>query len=63
LLIRRYGTLASAVHCAFDLLELDGKDLRLAVRRGGSNGDEKESQAKAQENIPHQGAQAQKDDR
>jgi bifunctional non-homologous end joining protein LigD len=27
-LIRRQGTLASAVHCAFDLLELDGKDLR-----------------------------------
>jgi bifunctional non-homologous end joining protein LigD len=27
-LIRRYGALASAVHCAFDLLELDGKDLR-----------------------------------
>jgi bifunctional non-homologous end joining protein LigD len=28
-LIRRHGALASAVHCAFDLLELDGKDLRL----------------------------------
>jgi bifunctional non-homologous end joining protein LigD len=27
-LIRRHGTLASAVHCAFDLLELDGEDLR-----------------------------------
>ena len=27
-LIRRHGTLASAVHVAFDLLELDGKDLR-----------------------------------
>jgi bifunctional non-homologous end joining protein LigD len=27
-LIRRYGALASAVHCAFDLLELDGRDLR-----------------------------------
>ena len=27
-LIRRYGALASAVHVAFDLLELDGKDLR-----------------------------------
>jgi bifunctional non-homologous end joining protein LigD len=27
-LIRRHGTLATAVHCAFDLLELDGKDLR-----------------------------------
>jgi bifunctional non-homologous end joining protein LigD len=27
-LIRRHGRLASAVHCAFDLLELDGKDLR-----------------------------------
>ena len=27
-LIRRRGALASAVHCAFDLLELDGKDLR-----------------------------------
>jgi len=27
-LIRRHGTIASAVHCAFDLLELDGKDLR-----------------------------------
>jgi bifunctional non-homologous end joining protein LigD len=27
-LIRRHGALASAVHCAFDLLELDGKDLR-----------------------------------
>jgi bifunctional non-homologous end joining protein LigD len=30
-LIRRHDALASAVHCAFDLLELDGKDLR---RRG-----------------------------
>jgi bifunctional non-homologous end joining protein LigD len=29
-LIRRHGALASAVHCAFDLLELDGKDLRHA---------------------------------
>jgi bifunctional non-homologous end joining protein LigD len=27
-LIRRYGAIASAVHCAFDLLELDGRDLR-----------------------------------
>ena len=27
-LIRRHGAFASAVHCAFDLLELDGKDLR-----------------------------------
>jgi bifunctional non-homologous end joining protein LigD len=27
-LIRRHGALATAVHCAFDLLELDGKDLR-----------------------------------
>jgi len=27
-LIRRHGALASAVHCAFDLLELDGHDLR-----------------------------------
>jgi hypothetical protein len=27
-LICRLGALASAVHCAFDLLELDGKDLR-----------------------------------
>src|ERR1700730_5547183 len=27
---------------------------KVAVRRGGSNGDEKESQAKAQENTPHQ---------
>jgi bifunctional non-homologous end joining protein LigD len=27
-LIRRHGTIATAVHCAFDLLELDGKDLR-----------------------------------
>jgi len=27
-LIRRHGTIASAMHCAFDLLELDGKDLR-----------------------------------
>jgi bifunctional non-homologous end joining protein LigD len=26
-LIRRHGTIATAVHCAFDLLELDGKDL------------------------------------
>ena len=26
-LIRRHGTIASAVHCAFDLLELDGDDL------------------------------------
>jgi hypothetical protein len=36
---------------------------KVAARRGGSNGDEKESQAKAQENTPHQGAQALKDDR
>jgi bifunctional non-homologous end joining protein LigD len=27
-LIRRHGALASAVLCAFDLLELDGRDLR-----------------------------------
>jgi bifunctional non-homologous end joining protein LigD len=27
-LIRRHGALASAVHCAFDVLELDGEDLR-----------------------------------
>ena len=27
-LVRRHGALASAVHCAFDLLELDGEDLR-----------------------------------
>jgi bifunctional non-homologous end joining protein LigD len=27
-LIRRHGALASAVHCAFDLLEMDGRDLR-----------------------------------
>jgi bifunctional non-homologous end joining protein LigD len=27
-LIRRHAAVASAVHCAFDLLELDGKDLR-----------------------------------
>jgi bifunctional non-homologous end joining protein LigD len=27
-LIRCHGTIGSAVHCAFDLLELDGKDLR-----------------------------------
>jgi len=27
-LIRRHGALAGAVHCAFDLLELDGRDLR-----------------------------------
>jgi bifunctional non-homologous end joining protein LigD len=27
-LIRRHGALASAVHCAFDLPELDGRDLR-----------------------------------
>jgi bifunctional non-homologous end joining protein LigD len=27
-LIRRHGALASVVHCAFDLLELDGEDLR-----------------------------------
>jgi bifunctional non-homologous end joining protein LigD len=27
-LIRRHGALASAVHCAFDLLELNGEDLR-----------------------------------
>jgi bifunctional non-homologous end joining protein LigD len=27
-LIRPHGALVSAVHCAFDLLELDGKDLR-----------------------------------
>jgi bifunctional non-homologous end joining protein LigD len=27
-LIRGYGTAADAVHCAFDLLEVDGRDLR-----------------------------------
>lgn len=27
-LIRRHGTVTNAEHCAFDLLELDGKDLR-----------------------------------
>jgi ATP-dependent DNA ligase len=27
-LIRRHGTHASAVHCAFDMLELDGEDMR-----------------------------------
>jgi bifunctional non-homologous end joining protein LigD len=27
-LIRRHGTLTNAEHCAFDLLELDGQDLR-----------------------------------
>ena len=27
-LIRRHGALASAVHCAFDLIEWDGRDLR-----------------------------------
>jgi bifunctional non-homologous end joining protein LigD len=27
-LIRRHGALANVVHCAFDLLELDGRDLR-----------------------------------
>jgi bifunctional non-homologous end joining protein LigD len=27
-LIRRHGTIASAVHCVFDLLEFDGRDLR-----------------------------------
>jgi bifunctional non-homologous end joining protein LigD len=27
-LIRRHGAIATAVHCAFDLLELDGNDLR-----------------------------------
>jgi bifunctional non-homologous end joining protein LigD len=27
-LIRRHGTIASAIHCALDLLELDGRDLR-----------------------------------
>jgi bifunctional non-homologous end joining protein LigD len=27
-LIRRNGTIVSAVHCAFDLLEFDGQDLR-----------------------------------
>jgi hypothetical protein len=27
-LIRHHGTLASAVMCAFDLFELDGRDLR-----------------------------------
>jgi len=36
-LIRRNGALASAVHCAFDLLELDGRDLRrepIETRKG-----------------------------
>jgi bifunctional non-homologous end joining protein LigD len=32
-LIRRHGALASAVHCAFDLLELDGRDLRPSQSR------------------------------
>jgi len=27
-LIRRHGALANAVHCAFDLIELNGEDLR-----------------------------------
>jgi bifunctional non-homologous end joining protein LigD len=27
-LIHGHGTLANAVHCAFDLLELDGNDVR-----------------------------------
>lgn len=27
-MIRRHGALTSAAHCAFDLLELDGRDLR-----------------------------------
>src|SRR5262245_33798262 len=27
-LVRRYGTIANAEHCAFDLLELDGRNLR-----------------------------------
>jgi bifunctional non-homologous end joining protein LigD len=27
-LLRRHGALASAVHCAFDLLEFEGRDLR-----------------------------------
>jgi bifunctional non-homologous end joining protein LigD len=27
-LVRRHGTIASTVHCAFDLLELNGLDLR-----------------------------------
>ena len=31
-LIRRHGALASAVLCAFDLLELDGRDLRRPYR-------------------------------
>jgi bifunctional non-homologous end joining protein LigD len=36
-LIRRHGAIATAMHCAFDLLELDGKDLRrqpIEVRKG-----------------------------
>ena len=33
-LIRRHGALASAVHCAFDLLELDGKDLAASRSSG-----------------------------
>src|SRR5436305_9144947 len=33
-LIRRHGALASAVHCVFDLLELDGKDLAASRSSG-----------------------------
>jgi bifunctional non-homologous end joining protein LigD len=29
-LIRRHGAIATAVHCSFDLVELDGTDLRRA---------------------------------
>src|SRR5437764_3106568 len=33
-LIRRHGVLASAVHCVFDLLELDGRDLAASRSSG-----------------------------
>jgi bifunctional non-homologous end joining protein LigD len=33
-LIRRHGPIDGAVHCAFDLLELDGEDLRRLRSRG-----------------------------
>jgi ATP-dependent DNA ligase len=32
-LIRRHGALESAVHCAFDLLELDGRDFTPRANR------------------------------
>jgi len=35
-LISRQGALASAVHCAFDLLELNGEDLRRSPSRSAS---------------------------